>query len=170
MKLLNKVYGFTLIEIVIVLGLISLLSVVGFVDLGLLDRQRIRIELEKLETICRYLQQKAMTNNNTEHLVFDVKNKSYSFENTTQILPFPVQFGNVPGALGPPSSPSHAISSPVTFTNNRIEFLPSGIIQSGTVYLTDNQKRYSYALSSPINDVSYLRTYVYASKSWRLHT
>jgi Tfp pilus assembly protein FimT len=54
-------------------------------------------------------------------------------------LPGTVQF-NGSGLVGPPASPSGAVSDPITFAGDRVVFNPSGRINSGlgTIYLKNS--------------------------------
>ena len=83
-------------------------------------------------------------------------------------LPHTVQFGVLPGIMGPPATPTHAITQPITFVGNKILFYPEGIIQAGAIYLKDTKNRVQYALSSGVSTVSYLRKYQYTGGEWKL--
>jgi len=124
------------------------------------------VEVDALRATACYLQQKAITTNTKQHLFFDLQKQCYRFNNTTHKLPSVVQFGTIDGMLGPPSAPNKLITRICSFADNEITFWPDGIIKSGTIYLTDKEKWYTYALSSAIGTVSCLRTYQYKQGMW----
>jgi len=165
MKWLNK-QGFTLIELATVLALFLLLSIFTQINVNFLDRMILHTEIEKLHSICRYLQQSALVSNKQQELVFSQVNKSYRHHNHDETLSAKVSFGFIPGAKGPPAFPNKLIQKSITFTNNRIVFYPTGIISAGTIYLTDQKKQVMYALSNGVSQISFLRIYRYNS-SWQ---
>ena len=165
MKWLNK-QGFTLIELAIVLALFLLLTIFTQINFNFLDRMILHTEIEKLYSICRYLQQCALVNNKQQELVFSQDNKCYRHNNHDEKLSAKVSFGFIPGTKGPPASANKLIQKSITFANNRIIFYPTGIISAGTVYLTDQAKQIMYALSNGVSQISFLRTYRY-NNSWQ---
>lgn len=160
-----KCSGFSLLELSIVLLLIALLMLLSGIQTGFLQRMFVRSELEQLYTVCYYLQRSAMAKHKPQTITFDLQKQSYQYNNNTEhVLPQNVQFGCTPGAKGPPSSAHNAITNPITFQNNTITFQPNGIIEPGTVYITDSKKQHTYALSCAVAQVSYLRKYQYNGK------
>jgi len=160
MKWLNK-QGFTLIELAVVFALFLLLTILIQINSNFLNRLIIQSEIEKLYTICRYLQQCALVSNKEQALIINQDLKSYQYQNHTETLPVQVSFGFVSGTKGPPSCADNMIRSAITFTRNRIIFYPTGIISSGTIYLTDHVKQVMYALSNGVSQISFLRIYRY---------
>ncbi len=160
-------WGFSLIEVMIVLALIALIMALVGANYSFLNRILVRSEVEKLCVICRYLQNGAVVKNTQQALAFDAANNTYAYNNQHHKLSAQVTFGFLPGTKGPPSSPQAAIKNPITFPKGKITFHPDGIISSGTVYLIDSSQQFMYALSSPISQVSYLRKYQY-NKGWKL--
>jgi len=160
----RKKTGFTLIEAGIVVALITLAVTLSVNNFGLFERLLVRTQAEKLFLTCRYLQQCAIINNQEYSLEFDPQKNSYSYNNQENILFKSVKLGFLPGVYGPPSNPVHAIKNPITFTHNKITFHPDGIIQSGTVYLIDENTNAMYAITSPISQFSFLRLYRYNGK------
>ena len=159
--------GFTLIELMVVIGLIALLALLTTANLNFFERIVVRAEIEKLHTLCRYLQRCAIASNKEYHLVFDASKNNYRYENHVEQLPRQVLFGFLPDAHGPPAFPRRAIQKPITFQGNRITFYPSGILSAGTLYLIDRTKQSMYALSNAVSQVSYLRMYHYTGE-WQL--
>ena len=166
-KFVKSKPGFSLLELTIVIALCAVLATLVAGSGNFLQRMMVRAEVEKIYTISRYLQQKAMATNTIITLAFDPSNNSYTYGNTHEKLPAQVKFGALDGALGPPSAPTKTIGSPVTFTSSTIEFHPTGSIKSGTVYLVDRGESYMCALSYPVSHVSFIRTYEHAG-TWKL--
>jgi len=159
-----KKTGFTLIELGITLFLFVIVMTLTLANVSFLNKSIVSSEIDKLYSICRYLQRCAILSNQKQELIFDTKNGKYSFNNNVQELPMGVKFCVNPQVKGPPSKPKNPISSPITFKLSRIIFQPDGIIQPGTVYLTDVKERCIYALSSSVAHISYLRRYTYDGK------
>ena len=159
--------GFSLIELMVTLTLTIIVVTLTVVNVSFLHRGVVRSEVDTLYAACRYVQRCAMVSNQKQMLRFDLQKNLYTFDGRTETLAAPVSFGVKPGVKGPPSSPQKQIASPVTFKNNVIIFSPDGAISSGTVYVTDRQKKSLYALSNGIAQVSHLRKYSYNGK-WLL--
>jgi len=161
---MNTAKGFSLLECAIVVALLIIIAHIIIIHGSYLQRIVIRQDAEKLLAVCRYLQQTAMITNSCKELIFDQKNKSYSYDSTTEKLSRNTEFGILAGALGPPSNPARPLTNPVTFSNEKIIFHPDGIIQSGTVYLIRKDIQVMYALSCAVSQVSFLRIYRYDGK------
>jgi prepilin-type N-terminal cleavage/methylation domain-containing protein len=159
--------GFTLIELMVVVALFALIATLGMIQFSFLDNTIVHAEVDKLAATCSYLQQKAIACNNDQILVCDTEKNKYRGDNIHEKLSSRVCFGFLPNVLGSPGSPSHRINKAVTFTDSSIHFYPTGVISSGTVYLTDKNKKNMYALSNGVSQVSYLRLYRYDGK-WKL--
>jgi prepilin-type N-terminal cleavage/methylation domain-containing protein len=162
-----KKTGFTLVELSMSLVLLATLLFLTGVQGRFLNQLLIRSELERLYSVCYYLQHYAMMSGESHQLTFDVENNRYTYCDTTHQMPRHVQFGTEQGVKGPPSTPNAVITAPITFKGNCIVFHPTGILQSGTVYLTNTQKQYTYALSCGVTQVSYVRKYQY-NRKWEL--
>jgi prepilin-type N-terminal cleavage/methylation domain-containing protein len=159
--------GFTLIEAMVVVCLFVLLATLGIMQFSFLDSTIVHAEVDKLAAVCSYLRQKAITTNTEQILIFDEQKNEYRGEEIREILSSRISFGSLPKAMGPPGSPSHLITKPITFANSTIHFYPTGIISSGTIYLVDKNKQCMYALSNAVSQFSYLRLYRYDGK-WKL--
>jgi prepilin-type N-terminal cleavage/methylation domain-containing protein len=159
--------GFTLIEVMVVLALFAFVVMLGMMQLTFLDNTIVHAEVDKLATVCSYVQQKAIASNSDQILVCDTENNKYRGDNVNETLSSRVCFGFLPNVLGSPGSPARVINKAVTFPGSSIYFYPTGTISSGTVYLTDKSKKNMYALSNAVSQVSYLRLYRYDGK-WKL--
>lgn len=163
-----RVSGFTLIELIIAITLISIIATLTLMNASFVHRFAVRSEVEKFASTCRYLQQLAMSTNREQHLTFDLQNNSYAYNGTVVKLSSRVQFGigNRP-ISGPPSAPTKPITHAITYAQQAIVFYPDGIIQSGIVYFSDTSSKYVYAVSTPVSQISFVRTYVYDG-TWNL--
>lgn len=163
---LNIKGGFTLIEAMVVIALFVLVATLGMIQFSFLDSTIAHIEIDKLATVCSFLQQHAVVTDTEQVLVCDTTHNEYRCDNVHEKLSQRISFGFLPGAMGSPGSPSHGIAKAITFPASSIHFYPTGIISSGTVYLVDKKKHYMYALSNAVSQVSYLRLYQYAGR-WK---
>lgn len=150
-----------------VICLLGLLATLGIMQTSFLDSTIVRTEIDKLTAACSYLRQKAITTNAECVLRFDSAKNEYYADGIHEVVSQRACFSFLPGVLGPPGCPSHAIKKSITFPGYEIHFYPTGIISSGTVYITDKNKRYMFALSNAVSQFSYLRLYRYDGK-WKL--
>ena len=160
--------AFTLLELMVVVCLCTLLAGLAMIQLSFLDFTIARSEIDKLITVCTYMQQLACSTNKEQFLVFDIPNNSYTFNGHTEKLSKQLCFGYLPGIKGPPASPTHNITKTITFAQQRICFYPSGILSSGTIYIKDKSNRSLFALSNAVSQVSFLRIYKY-NGTWILY-
>lgn len=165
MKLSNN--GFTLIELVIVLSLVGLIAMLSFSNMSFFQRVTHRTELHKLVSVCRYLQQVAMTTGREQYLILHENRNTYSYNKHTERLPHSLVFGFLSPTKGPPAYPRKQITQAITFHSNQIVFYPTGIISAGTIYFLDESQRMMYALSNAVSNVSYFRLYSYDTK-WHM--
>lgn len=163
----NRVHGFSLIELLVVLAIILLISSMASINTHYLNKAVVHTEIDLLYNTCCYLQHTAMATNQKQELSFDGARQSYSHNGEKLELPQAVQFGILPHVKGPPSSPSHVLTMPITFAHEKIVFYPDGIISSGIIYMVDSNHQDIYALSSGIANASFLRKYRYDGK-WHL--
>lgn len=163
----EKKAGFSLIELMIVICIIGFLASLMIVNVSSFNSVIVRLELNKLYGTCLYLQKCAQATQKKQRLIFDIAHNSYFFKGHVEQLSSCVQFNVKDGAKGPPSHPVNAIDKAITFEHEQITFHPDGIIQSGTIYLTDKDNRSLYALSSGVSQVSFLRKYRY-DNGWHL--
>lgn len=157
-----------LIEVMIVLCLLMLLIGLALGNMAYLNGMRGYCAVHTLSNMCSYLQMRARATNQTQILTFDVEHNSYSYNGTKEQLPEGVIFGVLDGAKGPPSSPVHPITYPITSQNQCITFTPYGIMQPGTVYIKTVDNSRMYALSVAVAQVSFLRMYEYQNGIWKI--
>ncbi len=157
--------AFTLIELLVVIALTMMM--IGLTLQQFSDCSRsVRTELELLYQTSLYMQRRALVLRQKQVLYVDIVHNTYSFEDRTHRLANGVQFGIMP-VKGPPASPFKMIEKASTFKNDQIVFHPDGVVDAGSVYLTNDKKNQLYALTVAVAPYSYLRTYCYAD-TWRL--
>jgi len=154
----------TLIELLVVIAIIAFIAMLSGVPGQFLRRTLVRAEVEKLRTICTYLQRRAMATGAPQTLRFNCAANTYQLENEQHTLPAQVRFGILPDVKGPPASPSQPLTAATTFDRSQIVFQPDGAVQSGAVYLTETGNRYLYALTIGAGATPYVRTYCYTGQ------
>lgn len=157
--------GILLIELLVVIALITTLSYFAISHFTL-SSLHARTELQLLYQTCMYMQRRALVTKKPQMLHFDLTAQQYHYENRTHTLAQGVMFGIIPGAKGPPATPSKPLSTACTFKNNNITFYPDGIIDAGSIYITNKEHTQLYALTNGVSDYSYLRPYCYADR-WK---
>jgi hypothetical protein len=158
----NNTAGFLLVQIGIVLALLVVIVTISISNTTLLRKHMVHAQVEKLELLFRYFQQKACATQTEQKLIFDERTSTYyAVDSFKETLPAGIQFGFLNNVYGPPSSPKTLIHKGITFNNNTVMFSPDGSISSGTLYLIDAEKNILYALTAPISHISFLRIYRY---------
>jgi hypothetical protein len=165
MRLNNN--GFILFEALAACALIAFFASLCIVPYRLGSFLTARLEIENLLSLCNYLQQRAVIEQQEYVLLLDPKSGTYSYENETYELHLPITFDILKQVKGPPASPTQYLQKPITFLQNKITFFPSGIISSGTVYLLDTDADTLYAITNSVSQHSYLRLYRYADE-WEI--
>jgi len=158
---MNNKPAFTLIELMVIISLLALIFGLTITRMSFFDHFLMRIEVEKLMSACLFMQQLAIATNEEKYLTFDMQKNEYQFAKHHEKVSSRIYFGFIKDIKGPPGSPHNVITKAITFPEQRICFYPTGIISSGTVYLTDENRRLLYALSNAVSQVSYLRMYCY---------
>lgn len=153
--------GFMLLEVAIVLALIAIGAALTIPTFRIFDRLMVKTEIDVLYLAIKSLEQKAITSGKSYDLIFNEKDNSYTAEGLVYHLHSPAIFGIVERVVGPPSNPQKIITKAVNFPDNKITIFADGVIQAGSIYITDKNKKYLYALTCPVSDISYLRRYVY---------
>lgn len=162
-----KQRGFSLIEVMIVLALITLIASFVFMNISVLLKTTTQCALQELRATLYYMQYQAYTEHKPIKLLLDIENNTYSCKGETHSLIKPLRFGVMKEVKGPPTHPTVYLTKPITFKNDSITFHPQGIMESGTVYLIDERSNVLYALTCGVSVVSFLRVYRY-DKSWKL--
>jgi hypothetical protein len=165
----------------LVLSLILIVVTISIPRLGLLSDFELFREIEYLEGVYHYLQQRAMASNKTHILVFDLKKPGYEcvVDNVsiiTRVLGKNVKFGFLQGAYGPPANPVKRLDHPINLDlplnidlkneNLSTKFLSNGKITAGSIYFIDSHNRRMGALTCSLSHVSYIRRYRYNNFKW----
>ncbi len=153
--------GILLIELLVVITILTLLSYVA-ISHYTASSLHARTELQLLYQACIYMQRRALLKNEPQTLRFDLAEQKYHFENKTHTLAPGTMFGIIQGVKGPPSTPTKPLTTACTFKNNSITFYPDGIIDAGSIYITNKGRTQLYALTNAVSTYSYLRAYCYA--------
>lgn len=132
-----------------------------------LQRRAPYYEAQKFRQFCWYVRQNALATGKDCVVSIDSKTGAYSYAGRCEKFSSGVTFGTIPGVLGPPSNPTRPLVKPVTFKNETITLYADGIVESGTVYITDSDHTVLYAVSSGVGHTSLLRLYKYQG-SWEL--
>ncbi len=160
----KKEPGFSLFELLIALGLLTVIATLTITNTSFLNRFILQTEVEKLFSHCMHQQYKALMSGSNQTITFNPKQQIYTVGNQTYKLPTTIEFAMPGGAKGPPSKPTKKITKPITWKNNTLICHTSGIMQSGTVYLTNKRKTQGWAISNGVGTVSFLRKYRYDGK------
>lgn len=154
--------GFTVIEVIISITILTLIFTLIAANVKFLNRFILRSEVDKLFSVFNYLKQRAFSTGKEQKLRFDIKNGCYEYDSHVCILPKRyAEFGYHVQASGTPSKPNLKISKAVTFDGDTVVFYPDSVVDSGTVYMTDGERNFLYAISSGVGNVGYIRKYVY---------
>ena len=164
--ILRNTRGSLLVNLGIAFVLILFIVTISVPRITFMRRFLLRTEIEKLHAMFHYLQERALVINEDQMLMFDIEHQCYFIGDRKEQLPQGIIFGFLPNTAGPPSKPIKPITHAVTFKNNKATFYADGTIAAGTVYLTDLDRTSMYALTSPISQISFLRTYRYYKGSW----
>lgn len=159
--------AFFLIEQLIICALFALIYSFAFYTTTFFNGMLARFELHNIVMSCRALQWQAISSNQPQTLQFDQAAHSYTAAGATHKLCKQLEFGAQKGVKGPPSSPTHAITKPITFSDNQITAAPTGVLSSGTVYVQDTTRGNSYALTNAVSAVSQLRLYRWEKNKWK---
>lgn len=160
--------GYLLLELVCVFALLSLIIGFAFARMDFISAGNARQELDLLYQTCLYAQRRAISSGKPCTVILDTERGQYSCDERIRTLEEGVRFDFLPQVKGPPSAPQQPILKASTFKQNRISCSSEGIIDAGTVYLTDRSRKCLYALTSGIAPYSYLRKYRYAGTWERL--
>jgi prepilin-type N-terminal cleavage/methylation domain-containing protein len=166
--------GFTLIELLVVMGIITFVASIGVTQLQPDPETIITRELDRIATLCTYLQQRARASQQQHALMIDIPNNRYLMQIGNRLncytLSQSLLFGTPPQS-GSPNNQNQKARQPVTFSQKNglhcIDFFPNGKISSGSLYIIDKQESTGGALTCGVTQVSYIRRYVYKNHHWQ---
>jgi type II secretory pathway pseudopilin PulG len=165
----------------LVLSLILIVVTISIPRLGLFVDFSLSHEIEHLEVIYHYLQQRAIAGNKTHVLTFDLKGNRYTasagnLKLVDRVMEKGVKFGFLPNSYGPPATPTNLLSKPINLDvplnlgslveNLNVKFLSNGKITAGTIYFIDRHNKRMGALTCSLSHVSYIRRYRYDGFKW----
>ena len=153
--------GFSLMDAMIALGLLAIIVTLVMLNAAFMHKALVRSEVDKLHSVCTCMQATARMSNQKQEMHIDRAHNVYTYAGHKERLPSQVRFGVLPTVKGPPSAPQRLLTSPITFDKQCITCSAHGIMNSGTVYITDRDATCLYALSSAVAHYSYIRKYAY---------
>ncbi len=169
-------YGLSMLEVLAVIVIISILTVSSFF---VLSRMGTHIKASgaavEISQTCALARQRATEKNVAQFVVFYLNESPQrwalaeqdSLGNITDLQSSPIspsiKFGRQDGIVGNGPNGAAIPSDGVTFTNDRISFLPRrGVAQSGVVYVTDGRETYAVFVN-PVGNAIVRR---YGNNSW----
>lgn len=158
--------GFSLIELMIVIALLSLIAMLSVGSYHTFNRFLVSAELNQLRILLLCMRYKAMALHSTISIAFNRAQQSYMIDNHAYPL-HAASLNYIPGVMGPPAYPQQLINKSITFADDRITFYADGTMNAGTLYVTDQQHSCMYALTIAVHDVANIRIYSY-NKTWHL--
>lgn len=159
----KKSDAFSLFEVIVVLALITLTLSIGIFYWRSSKNNIVFMELERLYALCMLVHHRAQADGCSYTITIDPKTKTLSTPFFSETLAEGVEFGVLSGVRGPPGIPTDTLKKPITFVGSKIVCDPQGVIQPGTLYLTDSARSCLYALSVAVSQISYIRRYIYTN-------
>ncbi|MFQ5842716.1 MAG: GspH/FimT family pseudopilin [Thermodesulfobacteriota bacterium] len=154
-KGMQKEKGLTIIELVVVMGILGIMVLIAIPNIGRwLPRYRLRSAARDVASNMQLARLGAIKDNREWALLFDVNGQSYQIisnkgpdgnwgtpddieERVVNLSDYPnVRFGD--GGHGPVAG-GGSVDDGVTFVADRAEFNPGGTSTAGTVYLQNNR-------------------------------
>lgn len=160
---MNTRTGFSVLEIMIVVSLIA--TVLGICYFNIPNYLYVHIELDRIYSLCKLVQHRARVDGCTYEIIFDEKKGTIKTPFIEDVLTDGVEFGIINNVYGPPSSPAYPLKKAITFLGSRVRCNADGMMQAGTIYITDKKRQCLYALTIGVSPIPYLRRYVY-KHSW----
>ncbi len=170
--------SYTLLEILVTLGIITIISLLSIPLSYKTDHDNLAHELHHLFSLISYLQQQAMATNQTIALTFDPEHNNMTYamigqKPITHHLAGNLIFGAPATILGPPAHPSKPITQAISFGASplkkpQLQCNPSGNLSAGTLYISNHTLTQIGALTCGIGHVSYIRTYIYKHGTWKV--
>jgi len=165
---MNMDTGFFILEVSVTIFVIILVIAMAWPFMWFHDQIGIQHDVQKIYTSILYLQQRAKSNFETHYLELDIPKRSFKYNNQTHTLSSNAEFGVAPGVKGPPSAPKKDIINPITFEGKRVAFYADGTISAGIIYLFDRKTKETFAITSSVSYLSFIRKYKYSVSGWTL--
>ena len=171
--MLKKVKSFSLVELLAVVFVMIILLSFTTQKFLFFNKFILKNEVDRIFTLFSYLQQKAITSNTQQEIIFNLQNDSYlmNLQSKENKLASVVRFGFLPNSYGPPSDPKKTIKDAITFkkiedNKFKVTFCSDGKIETGSIYFVDKDYKYMLAITIPVSNVSYIRKYEYKNGKW----
>lgn len=161
-------HGLTLIECAVVVALCAFLAVLSMRLMVCLEPALVRAELERIAALCAEYENRSRKEQKTFTIQCLVNDRAIVVDGKKFPLTQGVMFGTMPAVKGPPAEPTKPVKNPVTFAGNTIVFNPTGTTQAGTMYVCDERRTCTYALSLNVARVSYARRWAWKEGKWQL--
>lgn len=147
--------GFTFIEVIVVIAILSILSTMALASMKDFARQtNLRSAIDMIAADIRLARLTARTSAESSYLVFEADTDSYTFNGARRVkLPEGVRFGCDPTVSGKPSQPyetppADGISFESEGVKNQARFYPKGtVIPTGAVYATNGKETMAITVS-----------------------
>jgi prepilin-type N-terminal cleavage/methylation domain-containing protein len=147
--------GFTLMEIIMVLVILSILSTVAVASMkDFARRANLQSAIDMIAADIRLARLTTRTSAESSYIVYDPGTSSYTLNGARRIkLPEGVRFGSDPTVTGKPSQPYEAppadgISFESEGIKNQARFYPKGtVIPTGAVYVTNGKETMAITVS-----------------------
>lgn len=125
--------AFLLLELTVLLAIVAFVFSIGIPSFSCFEKARVRGEVEKLAAQVQYLQGLAVITGQEQEINLTAMDSIHFCKAKTLTM-----------------SGSKVTLHNSTFPNGKITCYPSGVVCAGTVYVTDQQKRYCYSLAIPV--------------------
>jgi prepilin-type N-terminal cleavage/methylation domain-containing protein len=167
-------FGFTLVELMVVIGIIGIIAVIAVPNFARIQRQaRLRAASQRTAQHLKQIRERAISSNGTYHIQFrvpdqyhyrlirpDGSNQDFRLSGATGGR---VYFGGT-GVAGQP--PEASMAAPgnlgVDFPGNILIIDGRGGATSGVLYITDNRDNHAVG----INRLGRITTYVFSGGTW----
>lgn len=82
----KKIKGVTLIELILVIGILSILSTMILINSDLVSKKLEKKELEQIVISIKNIKHSSITNRKSESITFDFSNNSYKLSNSNDVI------------------------------------------------------------------------------------
>jgi hypothetical protein len=151
--------GFFLLQLQIALILLFFMIGITVPQTSFFKRWHLQAEIGKMYTLFHYAHQKARTLHTDVTILYNEQEGTYQCDTITEQLPSFIIFGASQGIKGPPASPKDSVTQAITFPGKKVICYADGTISSGSIYITDQDRMYTYAITVGVSQVSFIRMY-----------
>ncbi|OPX18346.1 type II secretion system protein GspH [candidate division WOR-3 bacterium 4484_100] len=170
---MTKKRGFTLIELMVVIGIISIIIAIAVPNFaGIQQRARIRSGAQQIAQDLRQIRERALsigqrflvTRPDDRHYQVTSPNGTVTTYRLGQTTGGHLRFGvsagvsSTPPEANQPSPPANGFD----FPTNTLILEPRGAASKGVIYVTDGRENYAVG----INSLGKIRVYIYGNGAW----